>query len=126
MLFLLNHYSSLKIYCIFCIMPKLVSTKQLKAARALAGLTQDQLGAAMGLNGRMVRFWERRIPTNPRKLARHLWQRGLSYLPNLLSGPCLGRRKTDKIYFRRSMRVCATAFRISINRVTSIRGRQDA
>jgi transcriptional regulator with XRE-family HTH domain len=51
-------------------MPNLVSTKQLKAARALAGLTQDQLGAAMGLNGRMVRFWERRIPTNPRKLVR--------------------------------------------------------
>ena len=51
-------------------MPNLVSTKQLKAARALAGLTQDQLGAEMGLNGRMVRFWERRIPTNPRKLAR--------------------------------------------------------
>jgi hypothetical protein len=24
----------------------------------------------MGLNGRMVRFWERRIPTNPRKVAR--------------------------------------------------------
>lgn len=51
-------------------MPNLVSTKQLKAARALAGLTQDQLGAEMGLNGRMVRFWERRIPTNPSKLAR--------------------------------------------------------
>jgi transcriptional regulator with XRE-family HTH domain len=51
-------------------MPNLVSIKQLKAARALAGLTQDQLGAEMGLNGRMVRFWERRIPTNPRKLAR--------------------------------------------------------
>jgi len=51
-------------------MPNLVSTKQLKAARALAGLTQDELGAAMGLNGRMVRFWERRIPTNPRKVAR--------------------------------------------------------
>jgi transcriptional regulator with XRE-family HTH domain len=51
-------------------MSNLVSTKQLKAARALAGLTQDQLGAEMGLNGRMVRFWERRIPTNPRKVAR--------------------------------------------------------
>ena len=51
-------------------MSNLVSTKQLKAARALAGLTQDQLGAAMGLNGRMVRFWERRIPSNPRKVAR--------------------------------------------------------
>ena len=51
-------------------MPNLVSTKQLKAARALAGLTQDQLGASMGLNGRMVRFWERRLPTNPRKVAR--------------------------------------------------------
>jgi len=51
-------------------MPNLVSTKQLKAARALAGLTQDQLGSAMGLNGRMIRFWERRVPTNPRKVAR--------------------------------------------------------
>ena len=51
-------------------MSNLVNTKQLKAARALAGLTQDQLGSAMGLNGRMIRFWERRVPTNPRKVAR--------------------------------------------------------
>ena len=51
-------------------MSNLVNTKQLKASRALAGLTQDQLGSAMGLNGRMIRFWERRVPTNPRKVAR--------------------------------------------------------
>ena len=51
-------------------MPNLINTRQLRAARTMAGLTQDQLGAAMGLNGRMVRFWERRVPTNPRKVAR--------------------------------------------------------
>ena len=50
-------------------MPNLVSTKQLKAARALAGLTQDQLGAALGVDQRQIRFFERRLPSSSRKLA---------------------------------------------------------
>jgi len=47
--------------------PKLVTVRQLKAARALAGLTQAGLGAAIGVHERQIRFWERRIPSNPRK-----------------------------------------------------------
>ena len=46
----------------------LVDTRQLKAARALAGLTQQALGHALGVDGRQVRFWERRLPRSPRKL----------------------------------------------------------
>jgi len=40
-------------------MANLVNAKQLKAARALAGLTQADLGEALGVNERQVRFWER-------------------------------------------------------------------
>ena len=47
--------------------PKLISTQQLKAARALAGLTQKDLGHIMGVDERQIRFWEKRIPTQNRK-----------------------------------------------------------
>jgi DNA-binding XRE family transcriptional regulator len=47
--------------------PKLVSTRQLKAARALAGLTQRDLGQLLGVDERQIRFWEKRIPTQSRK-----------------------------------------------------------
>ena len=47
--------------------PKPISTQQLKAARALAGLTQKDLGHIMGVDERQIRFWEKRIPTNGRK-----------------------------------------------------------
>ena len=50
-------------------MPNLINTRQLRAARTMAGLTQRGLGAALGVDERQIRFWERRIPTNPRKLA---------------------------------------------------------
>lgn len=38
----------------------LVSGRQLRAARILAGLTQRTLGAALGVDERAVRFWERK------------------------------------------------------------------
>ena len=41
--------------------PKLASVRQLKAARALAGLTQKDLGRIAGVNERQIRFWEKRI-----------------------------------------------------------------
>ena len=47
----------------------LVSCRQLKAARALAGLTQRGLGQVIGVNERQIRFWERRIPTSAKKRA---------------------------------------------------------
>ena len=50
-------------------MPNLINSRQLRAARTMAGLTQRGLGAALGVDERQIRFWERRIPTNPRKLA---------------------------------------------------------
>lgn len=49
-------------------MTGLVTTRQLKAARALAGLTQQALGQAMGVDGRQIRFWERRLPKSLKKL----------------------------------------------------------
>jgi len=47
--------------------PKLISTRQLKAARALAGLTQRDLGQLLGVDERQIRFWEKRIPRQNRK-----------------------------------------------------------
>jgi DNA-binding XRE family transcriptional regulator len=47
--------------------PKLISTRQLKAARALAGLTQRDLGQLLGVDERQIRFWEKRIPRQKRK-----------------------------------------------------------
>ena len=51
-------------------MANLINPRQLRAARTMAGLTQRGLGVALGVDERQVRFWERRIPTNPRKVAR--------------------------------------------------------
>ena len=51
-------------------MPNLINPRQLRAARTMSGLTQRGLGVALGVDERQIRFWERRIPTNPRKLAR--------------------------------------------------------
>ena len=48
--------------------PGLVSGTQLRAARAMAGMTQKDLAAALAIDERKVRFWERRkdkAPTNP-------------------------------------------------------------
>jgi transcriptional regulator with XRE-family HTH domain len=45
----------------------IVTCRQLKAARALAGWTQKDLGREIGVDERQIRFWERRIPTNARK-----------------------------------------------------------
>ena len=50
-------------------MSGLATGSQLRAGRALAGLTQRGLGAVMGVDERQVRFWERRIPTQSRKRA---------------------------------------------------------
>ena len=38
----------------------LVTGRQLRAARTLAGMTQRDLATVLGLNERAVRFWERK------------------------------------------------------------------
>ena len=43
----------------------LVTGRQLRAARVLAGLTQRTLGAALGVDERQIRFWERRHNSKP-------------------------------------------------------------
>lgn len=43
----------------------LVTGRQLRAARILAGLTQRTLGAALGVDERAVRFWERKHDRRP-------------------------------------------------------------
>ena len=48
-------------------MGELASCAQLRAARALLGWTQRDLGKALGVDERQVRFWERRIPSNSLK-----------------------------------------------------------
>jgi hypothetical protein len=44
---------------------RLVSSRQLKAARALAGLTQSQLSTEAGFNPRACKYWERWGDTMP-------------------------------------------------------------
>ena len=46
----------------------LSTCRQIRAARALLGWTQRDLGTALGVNERQVRFWERRIPANRSQL----------------------------------------------------------
>jgi transcriptional regulator with XRE-family HTH domain len=43
----------------------LVTGRQLRAARVLAGLTQKALGEALGVDERAVRFWERKYDLRP-------------------------------------------------------------
>ncbi len=45
----------------------LVACRQIRAARALLGWTQSDLGKALGVDQRQVRFWERRLPSNRQK-----------------------------------------------------------
>ena len=47
----------------------LVNPRQIRAARALLGWTQADLGRALGIDQRIVRFHERRLPRNPKKLS---------------------------------------------------------
>jgi DNA-binding transcriptional regulator YiaG len=44
---------------------ELVTGRQLRAARTLAGLTQKTLGHALGIDQRAVRFWERKHDQRP-------------------------------------------------------------
>ena len=70
----------------------LVSCRQLKAARALAGLTQRGLAQEIGVDERQIRFWERRIPTSPKKRAsitRALGVHGIVCLSKPSIGVCL-------------------------------------
>ena len=49
----------------------LVTGRQLRAARVLAGLTQRTLGAALGVDERQIRFWERRHHCRPSGARHH-------------------------------------------------------
>ena len=75
------HYNSWYYNTLYCVpdfamsfkVINLVTGRQLRAARVLAGLTQKTLGAALGVDQRAVRFWERkhdRRPTNLRNAFR--------------------------------------------------------
>ena len=43
----------------------LVTGRQLRAGRVLAGLTQQDLAGELGVNERAVRFWERKHDRRP-------------------------------------------------------------
>jgi DNA-binding XRE family transcriptional regulator len=66
--------------------------RQLRAARVLAGLTQKTLGAALGVDQRMVRFMERRHHTKPTraKYHRRIEQVLLAHGVLLISDPAPG------------------------------------
>ena len=66
--------------------------RQLRAARALAGLSQKSLGAALGLDQRTVRFMERSHHTIPtrRKYHRLIEQVLLDHGVRLISEPAPG------------------------------------
>ena len=46
----------------------LIDPRQIRAARGLLGWTQSDLGKALGVDQRIVRFHERRLPNSQRKL----------------------------------------------------------
>ena len=70
----------------------LMTGRQLRAARVLAGLTQKTLGAALGVDQRMVRFMERRHSTMPtrRKYHHRIEQVLLAHGVRLVSEPAPG------------------------------------
>ena len=72
-------------------MPNLINPRQLRAARTMSGLTQRGLGVALGVDERQIRFWERRIPSNPRKVA-HIEQALLANGVALFAEPTAGAR----------------------------------
>ena len=49
-------------------MDGLVHPRQVRAARALLGWTQSDLGRALGIDQRIVRFYEKGLPRNPKKI----------------------------------------------------------
>ena len=76
----------------------LVTGRQLRAARTLAGMTQRDLATVLGLNERAVRFWERkhdRRPTsapNDTRIEQALLARGVI----LFAEPTPGARLAEK------------------------------
>ena len=76
----------------------LVKGRQLRAARVMAGLTQKTFGAALGVDERAVRFWERkhdRRPTgapNDRRIEQCLLEHGVI----LFAEPTAGARLAEK------------------------------
>ena len=50
-------------------MPNLVTGRQLRAARVLAGLTQREFARAVGVHERSARYWELKDQTRPTSTA---------------------------------------------------------
>jgi len=78
--------------------PNIVTGRQLRAARVLAGLTQKSLGAALGVDQRAIRFWERHHdcrPTNSRNAFR-VEQCLLNHGVILFAEPTPGARLAEK------------------------------
>jgi transcriptional regulator with XRE-family HTH domain len=79
----------------------LVTGRQLRAARTLAGMTQRDLATVLGLNERAVRFWERkhdRRPTSAPNDAR-IEQALLAHGVILFAEPTPGARLGEKRLF---------------------------
>ena len=76
----------------------LVTGRQLRAARVLAGLTQRTLGAAMGVDERQIRFWERRHHSKPSGARHHdrIEQALLEHGVILFSEPSPGARMVTR------------------------------
>jgi DNA-binding XRE family transcriptional regulator len=76
----------------------LVTGRQLRAARTLAGMTQQDLARVLGINERAIRFWERkhdRRPTsapNGARIEQALLARGVI----LFAEPTPGARLAEK------------------------------
>ena len=77
----------------------LITGRQLRAARVLAGLTQRTLGAALGVDERQIRFWERRHHSKPSRVRDHarIEQALLEHGVILFAEPSPGARLATKI-----------------------------
>jgi transcriptional regulator with XRE-family HTH domain len=70
---------------------ELISCRQIRAARSLIGWTQKDLGRAIGVDERQIRFWERRLPSRPEKL-RTLTEAFRAAGVEFISAPTIGVR----------------------------------
>jgi transcriptional regulator with XRE-family HTH domain len=73
---------------------ELKSCRQIRAARALIGWTQKDLGNALGVDERQIRFWERRLPSNHGKI-RALVDTFKSAGVEFISAPTVGVREIN-------------------------------
>jgi transcriptional regulator with XRE-family HTH domain len=97
-------------------MSNIVTGRQLRAARILAGLTQRQLAQAVGVHERAARYWELKGDKAPTSTPSSLWKieaalrdHGVIVFATPTAGARLARESTGERVIRDSL--CSAAVR---------------